>query len=288
MSGLVDQLQADALSADVPVSTLLRKTKLAAVKLGLNDALEWVEGELNGYRGDDLPKYRRIGSTLEGMDRYRNAMPIVIGDEKMDAMLREVELREPIGNYESILARSTGEGQISMMMDVGVVQRMNEAFDWDLVQVRQIIPHGSLTGIIDRVRNMVLDWAIELERAGITGEGLVFSPAERQKAASASIHIGTFHGSFNAGDASGAGSSIVQSTNLGGEHAVFGQIAQAVKAQVTSEHDQQAIVREAEAMRAATTAVERLSAYQRLITAAADHMTVLTPFLPALTALLKG
>ncbi|MBA4043590.1 MAG: hypothetical protein C0471_04105 [Erythrobacter sp.] len=66
MVGLVEELQRDALDTNVRVDQLLRKVKLAAVKLGLSDALLWVDEELNGYQDrEELPDYRKTrGQTI--------------------------------------------------------------------------------------------------------------------------------------------------------------------------------------------------------------------------------
>lgn len=292
VSGLVDQLQADVLNSTVPVSILLRKVKVAAVKLGLDEALAWVEEELNGYQGDDIPAYRKVHGVTSGMDFYQRWSPIHIGDPDLADKVSECWLREPIGNFEAILAQPA-KGDISMALDAALVDRLNEVFGWQLARVQNAIPRGILTGIVDRVRTMVLDWALELERNGVRGDGMSFSPEERAKASEAHIHIGEFHGSFNTGDAIGSNSRINQSStdssvNSSGDKAIFKQIEQAVRANVADPAARDAILDASNALRIAPTVADRLTAYQRLITAAADHITVLTPFIPALTALLTG
>ncbi len=53
---------------------------------------------------------------------------------------------------------------------------------------------ASVPGILDRVKNIVLNWAIKLEQDGILGEGLSFSVKEKEAAASTSYHITNFYG----------------------------------------------------------------------------------------------
>lgn len=45
---MVLQLQSEALNHSVPVLQLLRKAKVIASKLGLEDALVWIDRELDG------------------------------------------------------------------------------------------------------------------------------------------------------------------------------------------------------------------------------------------------
>jgi hypothetical protein len=49
---------------------------------------------------------------------------------------------------------------------------------------------ANVQGIPGRVRNLVLEWGLRLEKLGIKGEGLSFSPAEKTKAAASAITIG--------------------------------------------------------------------------------------------------
>lgn len=140
---------------------------------------------------------------------------------------------------------------------------------------------------------MVLDWALELARAGVTGDGLGFSPDERARASGAHISIGTFHGSFNTGDAVGANPRINQgstdnSTNVATIHSVFSEVELAVRAQVANQRSRDAILKANSEMEVASDPTTLLSAYNRFIAAAANHMTVIVPFLPALGAMLGG
>jgi hypothetical protein len=59
MPSMIEQIQRDAVDDRVPVSTLLRKMKLAAAKLGLGTIEDWVQSELNGYDGP-VPEYRMV------------------------------------------------------------------------------------------------------------------------------------------------------------------------------------------------------------------------------------
>ncbi len=61
MVSIIQQIQQDALNADVPVTKLLREVKLAVAKLGLPEVEDWVDKELKGYgAGDEVPGYRKV------------------------------------------------------------------------------------------------------------------------------------------------------------------------------------------------------------------------------------
>jgi hypothetical protein len=64
MANIIAQIQKDTLDHKIAVSTLLRKVKLTAAKLGLPQIENWVDKELKGYgQSDELPRYREIQGT---------------------------------------------------------------------------------------------------------------------------------------------------------------------------------------------------------------------------------
>jgi hypothetical protein len=284
MAGLVEQLQVDAMNPDVPVSTLLRKVKVAAAKLGLDDALTWVENELGGYK-ENLPEYRKGKGQTVGLNPFHGWQPIHFGDPRLADVVGSIHFYEPIANYEALLEK--GEGPFQLPLPNEIVARLNQTFQFDVPRVANNIARGSIVQIVQHVRDMVLDWALELARAGVTGEGLSFTADERQRASGAHISIGTFHGSFNSGDALGANSRINQastdsSNNATAENSVFGNLEQAVRTHVSDPQARDAILEANEEMRSSRNRRSMLAAYNRFISAASDHMGVIAPFLPAL------
>jgi hypothetical protein len=57
---LIEQLQFGAVDGSAPITDLLRKAKLAAVKLGADEFAAWIDLEMNGYT--DQRHSRRIGA----------------------------------------------------------------------------------------------------------------------------------------------------------------------------------------------------------------------------------
>jgi hypothetical protein len=288
MAGLIDQLQEDALDPSIPVSTLLRKVKVAAAKLALDDALAWVAGELNGYRAmADIPAYRKGAGTTFAWNPYHGWQPIQFGSHTTADLVARVLFHEPIGNYESLL--ETGVGPYFVDIPNEMLSALNETLSYAVPRIANQVGRGLIVRIVQHVRDLVLDWALELSQAGVTGDGLRFSSAEKEAASVAQITIGEFHGSFNTGNASGSGSTISQSTSThqsAEREKLFDEIAEAIK-HVASETDRQGLLAANAAMRAANERPAFIEAYQRFSNVAADHMTILAPFLPALAGLLS-
>src|SRR3954454_15220968 len=69
-----------------------------------------------------------------------------------------------------------------------------------ITDVKHNISRSAFAGVMDAVRNSILDWSLKLEEAGVHGEGISFSKAETEKARAVTINIG------NIGNAVGFGS----------------------------------------------------------------------------------
>lgn len=54
--------------------------------------------------------------------------------------------------------------------------------------------HSEIAGIIDSVRNILLEWSLKLEKDGILGDGITFSKEEKEKASTVNYHIQNFSG----------------------------------------------------------------------------------------------
>src|SRR5262249_47160948 len=58
---LLRDIQSTAVDSDSDVSTLLRKCKILAVRLGNAEFKKWVDQELGGYDNEEeLPEYRKL------------------------------------------------------------------------------------------------------------------------------------------------------------------------------------------------------------------------------------
>jgi len=123
------------------------------------------------------------------------------------------------------------------------------------------------------------------------GSGVGFTPAERAKAANVSINIREFHGNLNSGDLIGTGSRVLQgstdnSVNLTAEEGqVFAEI-EGVLGTLTDDASRTELIGLVREMKAAQGSTSFASVYQKFISNAANHMTLLAPFIPALTTIL--
>src|SRR5215467_12276766 len=97
---LIRKLQAEAANPDASVTNLLRMAKIAATKLNLNDALVWIDRELNGYgdlKLEDLPPYRRLRGIPQGYNPVHGWQPIQFQSAKTADILSEAFIGIALG-----------------------------------------------------------------------------------------------------------------------------------------------------------------------------------------------
>jgi len=186
-SSLVDELQQDAANPAVPVGSLLRKALIVASKLGLTDAPAWCKLELSGYRGqDDVPPYRILKGVLKAKNPYHGWIPAQSPTAELDATITRRFIVDSVAEIET-LCRT--EGRLILGYDPEQQQTLRELFDITF-EFACFIQHSQMQGILDAVRNLVLDWAISLEKSGVKGSGMTFSQTEIQQAHGVSFHVG--------------------------------------------------------------------------------------------------
>lgn len=190
MSSLVHDLQNDIRRSGKSVTEILRTAKLISAKLGLTDISEWLDAELNGYKsGQTIPAYRLISSGnfqihnpargWQGLGSY-DGPPIPSGQ----AVTELVKLAEE----KQAVMRSPHHIEVEAL---GGMDYMVNQFDQ-----RVIISGSQIAGIIEAVKNKVLEWTIELEQRRILGENMSFDAREKHSAQSQTFHIQNATGVF--------------------------------------------------------------------------------------------
>jgi hypothetical protein len=283
---LVEEIQAGALNRDVPVVDLLRRVKLAAAKLKLAETQEWVDRELNGYAGvadDGIPPYRVASGMVMHFTPYHGTRP-AYGDPESIAAMSLHWFREPVGALEAFLTLPGDRLIVSIDMDVAKMLAANGMNgNYNIHFSKNIV-----VSIADAVRNLILDWAINLEAEGILGEGVSFTVEEKNKAveAASTININNY-GHYHQGDTNGnqnrtTVNGVDSSTNTLSID-VFEQLQSAVT-NIDNAADRDALLELIKQMDAKKNTTGFKDAYTSFLVSAANHMTVLAPFLPALAS----
>ena len=291
MTGLVEEIQALAIDHNSSVSDLLRKVKLAAVKLKLDEAVEWVERELTGYtEREDVPDYRIIRGSIFSHTRFHGHVALG-GDPESIISLSTQHLYEPIASLESLVKNKSG-GTLMIKLDERLTHRINEFNRGPHHPIYIHFTSSVIVTIIDRVRNMVLDWVVGLERQGIMGEGISFSVAEKEKAAAVgqTITIGTLYGGMNnasvTGDNNATNVSADNSVHV--DNSMFTDLSRAIESNVDNAADKEVMLALVEQLKREQHKPGFKLPFASLMEYVANYATVLGPFLPALTSMLPG
>jgi hypothetical protein len=204
MATIVEKLQQAALEKNTPVNDLLRRVKFVAAKLGLGSVEKWVEQELNGYESAP-PDYRRVHGTPLALNPVRGWEPIGGYIEPLSSMT----IGEPVSALEALLALPKSGGTLQISYSDRVREKLdstNGVRGWNYCL--RVSP-SELERILDRVRTLVLDLSLNLEKTGIMGSEDNFDRAEKQKAQAAGTtinigHIGSLVGNLGHGNVSGS------------------------------------------------------------------------------------
>jgi AbiTii len=179
---LILKLQAEATNPDASVTNLLRMAKIAATKLNLKDALVWIDRELNGYmdlKVEDLPPYRRLTGIPQGYNPVHGWQPIQFPDTKTADIYSQAFIGLALGAIEKSVGESGGSYFFPCSPEEKIAIKKFLNFP---VDVRISIQRAQLWNIVEQVRNLVLNWALELEKAGVLGKDMHFSEQEKGEA----------------------------------------------------------------------------------------------------------
>jgi hypothetical protein len=205
MASLIEELQRDVLNLNLRVGDLLRKAKTIAVKLDLPEFEKWVENELNGYPSGNVPDYRILEGHVKGRNPFHGWQPVHFNDTATEQKFSRRHIYDTVAEMESLVANARDrELMIPLSAEAKHLLRDVTGFDFDFAIV---VPPSALVGILDAIRNTLLEWSLKLEKSGVKGEGMSFSPDERKKAREAQViynigSIQTLTGNIGSGSGS--------------------------------------------------------------------------------------
>ena len=186
MSGIVIELQSDALNQSINTIALLRKAYLISRKLKLIDFVEWVDCELNGYRTKKnipIPEYRTVWGQLKAWNPYNGWMPVIFEDSETQDSFSKRNLWDSIPSLDTAIRSGKG---LNMAVPSEMVSYLNKQSRFSEIGFETnfslFFSTNSIQAIIETVRNHILEWAILLEENNIIGNGLEFSANEKQQA----------------------------------------------------------------------------------------------------------
>ena len=196
---LLREIQSAATDPNVDLSTLLRKAKILAARLKNPEFEAWVDHELNGYEDRTaVPSYRVIFSGAHGTltDGFRiwNDFQIMTTflPEKYRDWGEKCYLDEPIATIASMAKRESLS--VPWPQELAVQYGAKGTKGLQCLKAWLPVNPDSLLGVLDTVRNRLLDFSLKLEAenpdAGEIQSGFEPIPAEKLRP----LVINTFYG----------------------------------------------------------------------------------------------
>jgi AbiTii-like protein len=218
---LLRDIQDAAISSNVDISTVLRKCKVLAVRLGNKNFQKWVDEELNGYSDvKELPEYRifnvhskghfagPFGSGLNNAD-----IPLLCIPEQYREDFGKSYCMDAISVYESLIKTSKGDNLYEQWPpDFVALYGKNIYRGMNCLSAFKVIPHSAFVGLVDAVRNRILNFALEIEsEAPDAGEAPINKPLLSQDKVTQVFNT-TIYG--NVGNIAEGSTNVIQTATL--------------------------------------------------------------------------
>lgn len=293
---LLRDIQKSAVDANEPIGALLRKCKILAARLGSSEFKSWIDSELNGYpTKDQVPEYRIKAVTCKGYfsggfgTGMKNAeIPSRCIPKQFRDSLFVCYLAQPVSSIESLINNSDGgtvqepwPADVTAHFGMDIYQGMN------CLQAWKVIPVNALVGLLDMIRNKVLNFVLEIEsedpRAGD-------APLNSQPVAEEKVQQ-IFHTyiSGNVQNVATGSTNVTQHAVTQENNELFNELLQALITSKGSGDPKEQIIGAVEEMRDAQGSSHFRKHYNNFMSVLANHMQVygpvVAPFLPALAAI---
>lgn len=155
---LIREIIAGAIESHPDVVTLLRKAKVAAVKLSQLDAVHWIDAELDGYdcKYDDLPSYRKTHGILKVKNPYHGYVPLFCGNAKTEDLLTRAPMAGGIGSLQNLIAVGNPENQLIFNMSARQRNAIIELFklEWEPIL---FLSRSQIEIVLNRVVSLILN-----------------------------------------------------------------------------------------------------------------------------------
>ena len=163
---MVMQLQKDAIENNVSVESLLRRAKVIATKLNQIVDLEWIEHELSGYENipsEEIPSYRQLIGSPKYYNPYHGWYPIVFENDEDLKTYSSAIIRLDISCIENQL----NQGNIGVWIPYPFEMNNNLIQAFGNHNYGLHLDNSAFVSILNKVRNKLLDWSLELEKVGV-------------------------------------------------------------------------------------------------------------------------
>ncbi|XOB41334.1 MAG: hypothetical protein ACKKMW_01215 [Candidatus Nealsonbacteria bacterium] len=175
----IEKLIENIKDENISTSSLLREAKILANDLDQAEFLSWINLELEGYKNNDsYPSYRNLNGQIKAWNPYYGWIPVIHKNPENERMLSKRRTKQSIGEIEELLSQKSSSYEMPYSDSVA-----NQILKGPYrTKASFFIDRSSLAGVLNAVKDNLLDWAIRLKKQGIEGGDVEFTPEEKEKA----------------------------------------------------------------------------------------------------------
>jgi len=293
---LLRDIQSSAVDAKEPIGTLLRKCKILAARLGSSEFSAWIECELNGFsERDQLPEYRIMTVGCKG--HFSGGFGSAMNNAEIPSRCIPKDFREglytsylaqPISSLESLINDSDGgtvqepwPADVTAHFGANMYQGMN------CLQAWKVIPVNALVGVLDMIRNRVLNFVLEIESEDPqAGDAPLNSQPVAEEKVQQIFHT---HISGNVQNLATGSNHVKQHAVNNEQNEIFNELLHALVSSNGTKESKNEIMGTVEEMRDTQGTTGFKNNYNKFMSVLSDHIQVygpvVAPFLPALAAI---
>lgn len=238
MSSLLEQIEQGALDSTVPLADVLRKCVALGGRAGSTELRDWARQELDGYeQREDLPEYRVVpaiialdGVTINSIVSQQQISPSALPDFAHEVIGERAPIYWGIGQVEAMIKdASGGTVKITLPHASDLVRYMNSEdtqFGQSITALYWALSSSGLSGLLDRIRTILVGLVAELRGSGTLGANDVPS----QDAANQAVSVVVYGAkrspiTVNTANASGASNTATGNSDPGPDRSLWARLA---------------------------------------------------------------
>ena len=176
---LLDDIRSGLVNQSADLSNTLRKAKILASAIRLPEFGDWVDSELGGYKDrNSLPSYRVVPSNIN-LGYFSGPLGsgwknVVLPTDGLPHLARDfaenLHFYDGVGALEAQAGKDT---QVKWSQEMILFARQYiQMSGMVLVDAHKPIPSYIVPGILDQIKNKLLDFVLALEENNVTAEDL--------------------------------------------------------------------------------------------------------------------
>lgn len=168
----INSIIQDLVDPSKKLKDTLLKVQVLAFQMKNSKLKDWVDGELNGYTGKDIPKYRNISCVVYGniiqdrgfggmLTKNNQPLPVEYLNVKFDRALKSVVMDASVSELELMVEKG---GMYRIDIPHAIHKEITKLFEnnWFVDTAWKSISLTSIEGIINSIKSNLLTFLLEV------------------------------------------------------------------------------------------------------------------------------